>query len=72
MSDEAHDAAGRLLALEPLEALATISYCLDALAQHTQPDSAATAAVALSALGAYARDSARRAMTKWVWGAVGG
>ncbi|PNW87231.1 hypothetical protein CHLRE_02g114200v5 [Chlamydomonas reinhardtii] len=65
VSDEAHDAAGRLLALEPLEALATISYCLDALAQHTQPDSAATAAVALSALGAYARDSARRAMTKY-------
>ncbi|KAG2452875.1 hypothetical protein HYH02_002219 [Chlamydomonas schloesseri] len=65
VSDEAHEAASRLLALEPLEALATISYCLDALAAHSQPDSAATAAVALSALGAYARDSARRAMTKY-------
>ncbi|EFJ45567.1 hypothetical protein VOLCADRAFT_118310 [Volvox carteri f. nagariensis] len=62
VSDEAHVVAGRLMGLEPLEALATISYVLDALASHAAPATANTAAVALSALGAYARDAAKRAM----------
>ncbi|GLC55916.1 hypothetical protein PLESTB_001043900 [Pleodorina starrii] len=65
VSDEAHDVAGRLMGLEPVEALATISYVLDALAAHAAPATANTAAVALSALGAYARDAAKRAMTKY-------
>ncbi|GFR46799.1 hypothetical protein Agub_g8431, partial [Astrephomene gubernaculifera] len=65
VSDEAHEVASRLMALEPVEALATISYVLDALATNTAPATANTAAVALSALGAYARDGARRAMAKY-------
>ncbi|GIL69426.1 hypothetical protein Vretifemale_360 [Volvox reticuliferus] len=65
VSDEAHEVAGRLMGLEPVEALATISYVLDALATHAAPATANTAAVALSALGVYARDAAKRAMVKY-------
>ncbi|KXZ54417.1 hypothetical protein GPECTOR_5g71 [Gonium pectorale] len=64
VSDEAHDVANRLMGLDPLEALATLGYVVDALAAHTPPQAANTAAVALSALGAFSRDAARRAMAK--------
>lgn len=65
LSEAAHDAAERLMSLEPVEAIATIGAVMEALALYTDPGSANAAAGALQALSAFGRDTARRAMARY-------